>query len=69
MTWRFALYLSVHEKCGACLIPGMKEDRQKFKNVKHEADCMIKTSHNSYLDKLVGIIDDSYPIKNSRPNT
>ena len=30
---------------------------------------MIKTSHNSYLDNLVGIIDDSDPIENSRPNT
>ena len=30
---------------------------------------MIKTSHNSYLDNLVSIIDDSDPIENFRPNT
>ena len=30
---------------------------------------MIKTSQNSYLDNLVGIIDDSDPIENSHPNT
>ena len=42
---------------------GKEEDRQKFKKVKYEADCMIKTSHNSYLDNLVGKIDDSDPLK------
>ena len=30
---------------------------------------MIKTSHNSYLDSLVGIIDDSDQTVTSRPNT
>ena len=30
---------------------------------------MIKTSHNSYLDSLVGIIDDSDQKVTSRPNT
>ena len=48
---------------------GKEEDRQKFTKFKYEADCMIKTSHNSYLDNVVGIIDDSDPIENSRPNT
>ena len=51
---------------------GKEEDRQKFKKVKYEADSMIKTSHNSYLDNLVGIIDDTdkvIKIENSRPNT
>ena len=39
------------------------------KKVKYEADCMIKSTHNSYLDNLVSIIDDSDTIENSRPNT
>ena len=48
---------------------GRDEDRQKFKKVKHEVDCMIKTSHSNYLDSLVGIIDDPDTSKNPRPNT
>ena len=48
---------------------GKEEDRQKFKKVKYEVDSMINTSHSNYLDSLVGIIDDSDPIENSRPNT
>ena len=30
---------------------------------------MIKTSHSRYLDNIVGIIDDSDPAENARPNT
>ena len=48
---------------------GKEEDRQKFKKVKYEVDSMINTSHSNYLDSLVGIIDDSDPVENSRPNT
>ena len=36
---------------------GNDADRQRFKKVKHEFDCMLKTSYNSYLDSLVGIVD------------
>ena len=46
-----------------------EEDRQKFKKVKYKVDCMIKSSHNSYLESLVGIIDDSDPIEISCPTT
>ena len=46
-----------------------EEDRQMFKKVKYEVDCKIKSSHNSYLDSLVGIIDDSDPIEISCPST
>ena len=48
---------------------GKEEDRQKFKKVNNEVDSMINTSHSNYLDSLVGIIDDSDPVENSRPNT
>ena len=48
---------------------GKDKDRQKFKKVKYEVDNMIKTSHSSYLDNIVGIIDDSDPAENARPNT
>ncbi|MCG8032702.1 MAG: reverse transcriptase domain-containing protein [Candidatus Thiodiazotropha taylori] len=43
-------------------------DRERFKKVKHEVDCMIKTSYNNYLDSLVGVIDDSLAENSSRPN-
>ena len=46
----------------------MKTDRSpRRKNF--EADRMIKTSYNNYLDSLVGITDDSDSVENSRPNT
>ena len=48
---------------------GNNKDQQKFKNVKYEVDSMIKTSYSSYLDSIVGIIDDSDPAENARPNT
>ena len=48
---------------------GKEVDRQKFKKVKYDVDSMINTSHSNYLDSLVGIVDDSDPIANSRPNT
>ena len=48
---------------------GNDKDQQKFNNVKYEVDSMIKTSYSSYLDSIVGIIDDSDPAENARPNT
>ena len=50
-------------------ILGRQRTDKSLKKVKYEADCMIKTSLNSYLDNLIGIIDDSDPIENSHPNT
>ena len=37
------------------------------KKVKHEVDCMLKTSYNNCLDSLVGIVDDSLSSNSSHP--
>ena len=42
-------------------------DRQRFKKVKHEMGCMLKTSYNNYLDSLVGIVNDSLSSDSFRP--
>ena len=62
--------MSLHDSLYQKQKSGSEEDPQRFKQVKYEVDCMVRTSYNNcmYIDSLVGTVDDSLSSNNSRPN-